>query len=131
VLGLDVLILAEHRDALVGLQALRCGEGLGPMWSGPPEQLAGGVAQVLAGPFDGHSLTLADEEWLVEVRVPAVQQNPVEQPRPWFRRGWIWGTTAGVGAAIIAGVVTGVVLANREPPPPMLDIDSNDFIGSF
>jgi hypothetical protein len=126
VLGLDILVMAEHRDALVGLQAYRCGVGLGRLWSGPPEQLQAGVAEALAGPFDGYSLTLA-LEWPVAVRAPAI---PVSQPRPWFRRGWIWGTGAGVAAAIVGGVITGVVLANREPPTPMLEVDSNDFIGS-
>jgi hypothetical protein len=131
VLGLDLLIMAERRDALVGLQALRCGVGLGPLWTGAPEQLAVGVAAVLAGPFDGHSLTLAGETWPVAVRVPAIPQGPVDPPRPWFRRGWIWGTSASVTAAIVGGVVAGIVLANREPPPAMLDIDSNDFIGGW
>jgi hypothetical protein len=127
VLGLDILILAERRDALVGLQALRCGVGLGPMWSGPPEQLQAGVARALAGPFDGDGLTLMGE-WLVEVHTP-LTPTIVDPPRPWFRRGWIWGTSAGVTAAIVGGVVAGVLLSNRESPPPMLDIDSNDFIG--
>jgi hypothetical protein len=127
VLGLDVLILAEQRDALVGLQAHRCSVGFGPVWTGSPEQLQGGVAQVLTGPFDNHSLTLADE-WPAAV---LVSHTPpiVDAPRPWFRRGWVWGTSAGVAAAIVGGVVAGVLLANREPSPAMLDIDSNDFIG--
>lgn len=127
VLGLDVLILAERRDALVGLQALRCGLGLGPLWSGPPEQLADGVAHVLAGPFDGSSLTLMGE-WPVVVSMSPTAPI-VDAPRPWFRRGWVWGTGAGVTAAIVGGIVAGVLLTNHEPAAPMLDIDSNDFIG--
>lgn len=127
VLGLDVLILAERRDALVGLQALRCGVGLGPMWSGAPEQLELGVAHVLAGPFDGYSLTLMGD-WPIVVPASFTPVN-LDPPRPWFRRGWIWGTSAGVTAAIVGGVITGVLLANQEPPAAMLDIDSNDFIG--
>jgi hypothetical protein len=129
VLGLDVLILAERRDEHVGLQGHRCGVGFGTVWAGTPEQLPTGVAQVLAGPFDGHSLTLADAWPKVVLIVPPAPRVD-DPPRPWFRRGWIWGTGAGVAAAIVGGVVAGVVLANRGPSAPMLDVDSNDFIGS-
>jgi hypothetical protein len=130
VLGLDVLILAERRDARVGLQGFRCGDGFGPVWAGTPEQLDRGATQALAGPFDGPTLALAGE-WpaVVIVAPPPLVDGP--PPRPWYRRGWIWGTSAGVAAAIVGGVVAGVVLANREPQPPTLDVDSNDFIGGL
>jgi hypothetical protein len=128
VLGLDVLVLAERRDALVGLQAHRCDVGFGPVWAGPPEQLADGVALALGGPFDISTLTLAGE-WPAVTLMPPTTAPIVDAPRPWFRRGWVWGTAAGVTAAIVGGIVAGVVLANREPAAPSVDIDSNDFIG--
>jgi hypothetical protein len=127
-LGLDVLLLAEHRDPLLGLQGYRCGVGFGRVWTGSPEQLADGVARALAGPFDGPSLTLA-ADWPAAVLVSPTP-TIVDPPRPWFRRGWVWGTGAGVTAAIVGGIVAGVLLSNRDPAAPMVDIDSNDFIGS-
>jgi hypothetical protein len=127
VLELDVLVLAERRESQIGLQALRCGEGFGPIWAGPRERLAEGVDTVLAGPFDTRSFALAGE-WPAPIAI-AVPPRRVDEPRPWFRRGWIWGTSAGVTAAIIGGVVAGVVLANRDPRAPMVDVDAGKFIG--
>lgn len=128
-LGLDRLVYAEHRDARVGVQVYNCQHGFGPLWTGPRERLDDGVAQALAGPFDGERLTLADP-WpvLVPIDVPPPTPTPDRVPRPWYRRGWVWGTSASVAAVVVGGIVTGVVLAGRERPGPTLHVDSNQFI---
>lgn len=128
-LALELLVLAERRGASVGLQGYRCGRGYGPRWSGPREQLAAGARIVVAGPFEAATASLAGR-WSALVIEPVV--DPVTEPdppRPWYRRGWIWGTSAGVAAAIVGGVVTGVVLGARQQPSTSLEIDANTFIG--
>ncbi|PRQ07481.1 hypothetical protein ENSA7_27780 [Enhygromyxa salina] len=136
-LALDVLLLAERRDHQIGLQAHQCGVGFGPRWTGRREALADGITVALDGPFVEPTPSLA-ELWpspLVEVAAgPELDPDPVgsggaEPARPWYRRGWIWGTSTGVAAAIAGGVVAGVLLNGREPRPSSLEIDANEFIG--
>jgi hypothetical protein len=127
-LALEILVLAERRGASVGLQGYRCGVGYGPMWTGKRERVSDAARTVLGGPFDAATTSLAGV-W----SSPLVEQGPIVEPdderKPWFRRGWIWGTSAGVAVAIVGGVVAGVLLGGRQQPSPSLDIDANDFIG--
>lgn len=129
-LALDVLVLAERRGADLGLQGYRCGVGYGPLWSGKREGLVAAAAMILAGPFDASAASLADP-WKKPVPEPVVEDvgpiGPVD--RPWYRRGWIWGTSTGVAAVIVGGVVAGVLLGGRRPPAATLNIDADDFIG--
>jgi hypothetical protein len=129
-LGLDILVLAERREARIGLQARRCSEGWGPRWVGASPALTDGVALVLAGPFDAEQLALA-ESWPTRSVAPPPVTPPIDKPRPWYRDGRVWGASAGVLAAVVGGVVTGVLLAGRERPPPTVDVDSDAFIGGF
>ncbi|MFO7561275.1 MAG: tetratricopeptide repeat protein [Enhygromyxa sp.] len=129
-LALEVLVLAERRGADTGLQGYRCGVGYGPLWSGKREGLRAAASTILAGPFDATSGSLA-EPW----SQPLVPEPIVEVPepggavdRPWYRRGWIWGTSAGVAAAIATGVAAGVLLGGRRSPPS-LQVDADTFIG--
>jgi hypothetical protein len=133
-LALDVLLLAERRDQEIGLQAHRCGVGFGPRWTGAREALADGVVVALDGPFTAATSTLTDE-WpaiLVEApREPTSDRDDDLPARPWYRRGWIWGTSAGVAVAIVGGVAAGVLVNAREQPPSSLDIDAGKFIGGL
>jgi hypothetical protein len=131
-LALDVLLLAERRDREIGVQAHRCGVGFGPRWTGARAALADGIQVALDGPFAGATSTLTDE-WpatLVEAPLEPTTDLRDDLPvRPWYRRGWIWGTGAGVAVAIVGGVAAGVVLHAREQPPSSLDVDAGKFIG--
>ncbi|PRP90564.1 hypothetical protein ENSA5_63670 [Enhygromyxa salina] len=133
VLALDLLVVAERRGARVGLQAHRCGAGFGPLWIGPRDQLGEGIAVALDGPFESASASLPGPWPVVLVEPPAGpvddEVGPVE--RPWYRRGWVWGTSAGVAAAVVGGVVAGVLVGGRDRAPASLDIDANDFIGGL
>ena len=129
-LALDVLVLAERRGPRVGLEGYRCGVGFGPVWSGNREGIAAGVQAILAGPFAGAGSGLAGR-WSVPVTVsrPSEPRASDPVPRPWYRRGWIWGTGAGVATAIAGGVVAGVLLGGRDPAGPSLEIDADTFLG--
>jgi tetratricopeptide (TPR) repeat protein len=125
-LALDLLVLAELRGESMGLQGYRCGVGYGPLWTGEREELPAAAQVILAGPFDATAASLAGS-WLR----PLVEPDPIvepDDPKPWYRRGWIWGTSAGVAVAIAGSVVAGVLLGGREQPTS-LEIDANDFIG--
>lgn len=128
-LALEQLVLAEQRNTSVGLQSYRCGVGWGPLWSGPRERLATAASTVLAGPFDHAKASLAGR-WSSPpsslASEPAVID--VDSPRPWYRRGWIWGTSASVAAVVAGSVVAGVLLGARRQPTRSLEIDANDFI---
>ncbi|MCA9686410.1 MAG: hypothetical protein KC457_29855, partial [Myxococcales bacterium] len=139
-LGLDQLLLAERRTAQLGLQVHACGRGLGPRWIGAREGLELGLEQVFAGPFGeaapnaGSSAIALDDPWPKPGLPVAVPPDPGEgggvEPvaiRPWYRKGWIWGTSAGVAAAIAAGVTAGVLLGGRSPGPT-LTVDAGDFL---
>lgn len=128
-LALELLVLAERRGANVGLQGYRCGIGYGPLWSGPRERLAIGAATILAGPFDAEAASLAGR-WSGPAPEPVV--DPVietDERKPWYRRGWIWGTSATATVAIVGGVVAGVLLGGRQQPTRSLQIDADTFIG--
>lgn len=127
-LAIELLVLAERRGTDVGLQGYRCGSGYGPRWSGKREGLSGAAPLLLAGPFDSSTASLADR-WTQATPEPIVDDDPIGPvDRPWYRRGWVWGTSAGVAAAVVGGVVAGVVLGARRPPPS-LQIDADQFIG--
>lgn len=130
-LALEVLLLAERRDRQLGLQAHRCGVGFGPRWTGPREALADGIRVALDGPFADAASSLADEWPGTLIEEAPLGPEPIDDvpPRPWYRRGWIWGTSAGAVVAIAGGVAAGVLLGAREPPPSTLDIDAGKFIG--
>lgn len=130
-LALDLLVLAERRGASVGMQSYRCGVGYGPLWSGPRERLGAGATTILAGPFEQAKASLPGR-W----SAPAIESviDPVidDQPRkPWYRRGWIWGTSAGAAGVIVGGVVAGVLLGGRQQPASSLEIDTDTFIGGY
>lgn len=131
-LELDLLVLAERRGAQIGLQAHRCGAGFGPRWIGERERLAVGVKAIAAGPFDAERAALVGA-WPTQViaEVPVVVELPDQQPptRPWYRKGWIWGTSAGVVAVIGGAIATGVVLGASSLRGPGLVVDADDFIG--
>ena len=129
-LGLEVLVIAERRGAIIGLEGYRCGAGFGPVWSGNRERLDAGVTAIFAGPFDGAQPGLGGRWAPLIPEVDGEGSDPtIEAPRPWFRRGWIWGTSAGVAVAIAGGVVAGVLLGGRKPPGPSLEIDAGTFLG--
>jgi tetratricopeptide (TPR) repeat protein len=51
----------------------------------------------------------------VEV-APAV--TPVaDEPRPWYKRAWVWGVVGGAAAAVALAVVLGVVLGGSPSDP--------------
>lgn len=128
-LELELLVLAERRGAQVGLQAHRCGAGFGPRWIGEREQLAAGVAAIVAGPFEGERSTLPGA-WPTRLVIEApIETSPIEpRPRPWYRKGWIWGTSAGVVGIVGGAIATGVVLGTRRSGAGLV-VDANDFIG--
>ncbi len=128
-LALELLVLAERRGADLGMQGYRCGVGYGPLWSGKREGLAVGARTILVGPFDATTASLAGR-WSVP-KVEAIGEPEGPSPRPWYRRGWIWGTSAGVAAAIAGGVAAGVLLGGRRSPPASLHIDADTFISGF
>ncbi|KIG18183.1 hypothetical protein DB30_01687 [Enhygromyxa salina] len=134
-LELDVLLLAERREQQIGLQAHRCGVGFGPRWVGRREALADGILVALDGSFTASSSSLADA-WPDRIGATAPTPDPgsgADQApgsgRPWHRRGWVWGTGAGVAVAVAGAVVAGVLLGGRKPRPGSLEIDANEFIG--
>lgn len=128
-LALEVLVLAERRGTDVGIQGYRCGIGYGPLWTGKREGLSTAAATILAGPFDARAATLMSP-WSSPIRAPIPEIEVTTPPtRPWYRRGWIWGTSAGVAGAIAGGVVAGVLLGGRRSQPSSLEIDADTFIG--
>jgi hypothetical protein len=130
-LALELLVLAERRGTDIGLQGYRCGVGYGPVWTGKRERLTVAASELVAGPFDNSSSTLAGE-WSAPVREPDVEiGGPIVTKRPWYRRGWIWGTSTGVAAAIAGGVVAGVLLGGRRTQGASLEIDADRFIGGM
>jgi hypothetical protein len=129
-LELDLLVVAERRGPQIGLQAHRCGEGFGPRWIGERERLASGVAAIVAGPFDAEQATLAGV-WPASVIADEPRIARVDEPtptRPWYRKGWIWGTSVGVAAVVGGAIATGVVLGSATARPGLV-VDANDFIG--
>ena len=133
-LELDVLVLAERRRAVVGLEAYGCGRGFGPRWLGRREQLAAGVAAILAGPFDALAPSLADDwpiapEVATSTSVGGDQTGDSGSERPWYRKGWIWGTSVAVAAVVAGSVTLGVLAAGAGQPGPRLEIDADDFVG--
>jgi hypothetical protein len=129
-LELDMLVLAERRDSRIGLQAHRCGAGFGPRWIGERERLATGVAAIVVGPFDAEQSSLAGP-WpssrIVDTPESPLTDDPTP-PKPWYRKGWIWGTSVGVAAVIGGAIATGVVLSS-SPGRRGLVVDADDFIG--
>lgn len=128
---LDVLVLAERRAARVGLQAHRCGRGLGEPWFGPRERLAEGVAAVLGpGEYDGDTIALVGA-WPppVDLTSPPVDGPPLgPAPRPWYRKGWIWGTSVAVAGIVAGSVAAGVLIGPAGGGRPV-QVDADDFIG--
>lgn len=129
-LELELLVVAERREGRVGLQAHRCGQGFGPRWLGEREQLGAGVAAIVAGPFAAELGSLAAVWPVPAALTPPTEPPPVgEGPRkPWYRKGWIWGTSVGVAAIVGGAIATGVVLA-ATPDSSGVVVDADDFIG--
>jgi hypothetical protein len=128
VLGVEVLVLALQRDERVGVQAHRCGQGFGPRWIGAPEQLGSGLQTMLGGGFAGESATLADA-WPAPTLAPVEPPPRVDTPprKPWYRKGWVWGTSVGALALVGGAIATGVVLSS-SPASPRIEVDADDFI---
>ena len=130
VLELDRLVLAEHRGDRVGLEVHHCGRGSGPLWTGTLAQLEVGIERALVDPLSyATGVPSMFGVWPVAVvefvgATPA-QREPV--PRPWYRKGWIWGTSVGA-VALISGAVAAGVLAGAAGPAS-IEVDADTFIG--
>jgi hypothetical protein len=110
------------------VQAHRCGQGFGARAIAAREQLGSLLATVLVGEFAGERATLADA-WPLLAAPPVVTPPLADTPprKPWFRKGWVWGTSVGALALVGGAIATGVVLA-ATPSSPRIEIDADDFI---
>ncbi|NVB41994.1 hypothetical protein G6O69_29475 [Pseudenhygromyxa sp. WMMC2535] len=132
ILELSLLVVAEQRDGRVGLQGYRCGQGFGARWIGARVQLGEGAEAVLGGPFEEGEASLG-EVWpspvaaVIEVPAPVVPDQP-QEPRPWYRKGWIWGAGVGAAALIAGGIAAGVLLGGAGRSGPPVEIDAGDFL---
>lgn len=131
-LGLERLVIAAAREGRLALQVRDCTAAHGAPWFADelgPGALSNGLAQALAGPFD------QSDPGLLDAWPPLVDSGPIlpppeePPPRPWFRKGWIWGTSVGALALVSGAVAAGVLLGGARGPAG-LDVDADDFIGA-
>lgn len=128
-LGLRQVLLVRTRRARAAVQEYRCGDGFAAAWYGAPEDLDDGVLVADAarlGPHGGTQTLSRDAMWPVPPpRVDPGTTNPIDdQPRPWWKRGWVWGLVA---AVVVGGVVTGAVLGTR-PGEDGYVVDGDSFL---
>lgn len=129
VLGLELLVLALQRDDRIGVQAHRCGQGFGVRSIAAREQLGALLSGALVGEFVGERATLTDAWPLLappSVDPPPPRDTPPPR-KPWYRKGWVWGTSVGALALVGGAIATGVVLS-ATPSSPRIEIDADDFI---
>lgn len=127
-LELRTMLLVRTRDDRAGVQQYRCGVGFAAPWYGSAASLEDGVftADTAALQRRGGVQALSEDAFWPAPPEPAVAR-PVDdpQPRPWWKRGWVWGL---VGAVVVGGIVTGAVLGTRDPPGGYV-VDSDSFLG--
>jgi hypothetical protein len=129
-LELERLVLVRRRDARVGVQEYRCGSGYGIAAYGDVDALAGVLARASTTDVDRDAALAAaalpdDRRWPVpEVVRPPPDIDRATPPKPWWKRGWVWGVVATV---VVGGVVTGAVLGTRDPAAGYL-VDGDSFL---
>lgn len=129
VLGLELLVLALQRDDRIGVQAHRCGQGFGVRSIAAREQLGALLSGALVGEFVGERATLTDA-WPLFAPPSLDPPPPRDTPpprKPWYRKGWVWGTSVGALALVGGAIATGLVLS-ATPSSPRIEIDADDFI---
>lgn len=129
-LALDALVLAERRGERVGIEVHGCARGSEGLWVGARDELDGGVARAFeaeAASSPNQALRLFGA-WPERMRVDlGLIEAPPPPARPWYRKGWIWGTS--VGAAVVVGgaIAAGVLLGGARSP--RIEVDATPFIG--
>lgn len=130
-LDLRRIVLVRQRQARVGLQEYRCGGGFTTTAFADTASPEVGLTALRDAPLAADEVAAAtalrdDRRWPVpEVfvrRDPENDQPPA--PRPWWRRGWVWGVIATV---VVGGVVTGAVVGTRDDPSGYV-VDGDSFI---
>ncbi len=125
-LALRELLLLRSRGSRVGVQAFRCGLDFAQPWFGAWGGSASGIRTALrAGTEAEPAPALLDERAWPQPPTKVVRRPVDDVPKPWFRRGWIWGV---VGTVVVGAVVTGAVVGTL-PQRPVYGVDAGSFLG--